>query len=186
MNSKTYRIIDNQRIEGRIFHAIRFNHKYFFVEVKVYADGIIECWEPFNLSSFNAYLESGKIRVDVPNGTSIHIYNLGEINVKEFLPEKTKEDFIKEIEDCIKELNGKKGRVSKCVDGYETYLLKGDRDSLNALKKLYDDLPSHQRVLFEIAYYKDPLVALMKTDQIQSKPVRQGILEDYFYEDGDE
>ena len=65
------------------------------------------------------------------------------------------------------------------------YLQQGDSDSLKALKELYDDLPSHRRVLFEIAYYKDPLVELMETNQIQSKLVRQGILEDYFDEECD-
>ena len=90
MNSKTFRIVDDQRIEGRIFHAIRLNHKYFFVKVKVYADGVIECWEHFDQTSFSTYLESGKILLDIPNDTRIYVHGLGEINSKEFSRKKRK------------------------------------------------------------------------------------------------
>jgi hypothetical protein len=186
MKTKTYRIVDDKRIEGVILHAIRHNVLYFFVEVIVYADGIIQCWEQFDLKRFTTYLKEEKILVAIPQNTEVHFHGLGKMNASNFIAEKSNEDFIKEIEDAISELNGNKGRVSLCVEGYKTYLEEGTIASFEKLRDLYDDLPAHQKRLFEISEYKDPLIRLMKDNVIEDEIVRKGHIEDYFDENLDD
>lgn len=139
-----------------------------------------------DLKTFKEKLKSGKIRITLPKDSELRIHNLGVVQVKEFLPEKTNEDFIKEIEDSIIELNGGKGSVWKCFDFFKNYLLKDTEDNYLELKRLFEDLPSHKKLVFEGVDYKDPLIQLMKTKEKFSSEYRKSMLNDYFEGEWDE
>lgn len=53
--NRTYRIVDGERIEGSWRHIfIKNGSTYFLSALKVYADGLIDCWGPrrfYNLSA---------------------------------------------------------------------------------------------------------------------------------------
>ena len=69
---------------------------------------MIRCWELMSFTEFKEKLKSGWIRISLPSDSELHIHNFGTLNFKEFLPAKTNEDFIKEIEDAVTELNSGK------------------------------------------------------------------------------
>jgi hypothetical protein len=63
-----------------------------------------------DFNAFNEKLKSGWIRIYLPKDSELRIHNFGIINAIEFLPQKTDENFIKEIEYTITELNVRKGK----------------------------------------------------------------------------
>ena len=186
MINKIYRESNGVKIYGKVFHGIVKNGMYFLAEITVFSDGMIRCWGLMDLKTFKEKLKSGWIRLTLPEDSELRIHNLGVVQAKEFLPEKTNEDFVKEIEDTILELNGGKGRGWKCFDFFKNYLLKDTEQNYLELKKLYEDLPSHKKILFEGVEYKDPLIQLMKTGEKFSSEERKSMLYDYFEEEWNE
>lgn len=64
-------------IEGVAIPAIIHNSSYFFVDLTVYEDGTVECWELTDLELFRIKLARGWVETFVPNGKSISIHGLG-------------------------------------------------------------------------------------------------------------
>jgi hypothetical protein len=186
VNNRIFRESKGEKIYGEVFYGIVKNGMYFFAEITVFSDGMIRCWELMDFNTFKKKLKSGWIRINLPKDSELRIHNFGVVNAKEFLPEKTDEDFIKEIEDSITELNGGKGRCRKCIDLFKNYLLKDTEQNYLDLKNKFEDLPSHKRVLFEYVDYKDPLVGLMEKKEKFSPEQRKFMLNDYFEEEWNE
>lgn len=161
MTSTVYRKENGRKIEGKVLHAIIQNFNFYFTEIKVYSDGLIDCWELVEITKFKTLLQSGKIRISLPPNSKLYIDNLGEIEITHFNSFKTNEDFVKEVEDTILELNGKKGRQSICIDLFKQYLIDPNESNYEKLKNGFNDLPSHQKRLFEGIDNKDPLIGLM-------------------------
>ncbi len=181
-----YREFNNEKIKGQSFTVIVNNFNFYLAELTVYANKKIECWGLMDLDEFYQKLDSGWIRIDLPKNSTLHIDNFGHLKSDEFVQQKTKEDFLKEIEDAITELNGGKGRVSKCIDSFKNYLLNDDLNNFEILKSDFENLPSHRKVLFEYVDYKDPLIELMKTENTFTKEQRRFMLNDYFEGEWDE
>ena len=180
MNNKVYRESEGKKIYGEVFYGIVKNGMYFLTEITVFSDGMIHCWELMNFNIFKEKLNSGWIRINLPKDSELRIHYFCIVNVKKFLPEKTNEDFIKEIEDSITELNGGKGRYSKCIELFKNYLLKDTEQNYSDLKNQFEDLPSHKKVLFEYVDYKDPLIGLMEKKGGFSSEQRKFMLNNYF------
>jgi len=185
LRNKIYRESDGEKIYGEVFYGFVNNFNYYFTEITVFSDGMIRCWELMNLSEFKKKLNSGWIKINLPTDSEFHIHSLGTIKLSEFIPAKTNEDFIKEIEDTIIELSGGKGRRTKCVELFKQYLLNDNKQNYLKLKKGFIDLPSHQKLLFEMVDYKDPLIEMMEKENEEkfTQEQRKFMLNDYFYED---
>lgn len=180
MINKVYRESNGEKIFGEVFYGVVKNGMYFFTEITVFSDGMIRCWEMMDLNTFKEKLKSGWIRITLSEDSELRIPNLGVIKAGKLLAEKTDDDFIKEIEDSIIELNGGMGRVRKCIELFKKYLLDDNKVNYENLKNQFDDLPSHKRVLFEYVDDKDPLIELMKTGKRSTKDQRRFMLDDYF------
>ena len=180
MNHMVYRTVNDKQIAGKTFYAIVKNGHYFFSNLIVYADGLIWCWELMDLSTLKEKLQSGWIRINLPKDGELHIGGLGRISYHELIPEKTNEDFIKEIEDAITELNGGEDRISLCINAFKNYLLNDSEENFLKLERLFADLPSNKKVLFEYVDYKDPLVELMSSNIKFTNNQRKFMLNDYF------
>lgn len=139
-----------------------------------------------DFEEFKQKLNSGWIRVDIPENQELHIQGLGSVNYNEFLPEKTVEGFIKEVEDAIIELGGGKGRVTLCMEAFKVYLLDDCSTNFKQLKASFKEVPEHKNVIFEYIDYKDPLIQLMKTGVAFSIEERRYLLKDYFEDEWEE
>lgn len=179
---KVYREVEGKIIPEAKFQVIVNNFNYYLVTITVYADGMIDCWGLVSFNTFKEYLATDWVVLDLPPDTDLHIEGLGQVEIKVFIPEKTTEDFLKEIEDCIVYLNGGKDRCDLCIDQFKEYLVNPSQNNLQKLKVLYDDVPSHKKVMFEIARQKDQLIKLMEENTYFTKEERQYILSDYYDE----
>ena len=65
-------------IDGLVTPAFIHNGPTFFlVDLPVYADGLVDCWEMVDMSLFAAKLRSGWVTVRVPDGEQISVHGLG-------------------------------------------------------------------------------------------------------------
>jgi hypothetical protein len=171
----------DKEIKGRAFPAIIHNGRYFLTEIVVYEDGLIDCWRPpATVNEFQKLLDEGWVRLDVPENSVVDVHNLGLMGVVKLIPSKTNEDFLKEVEDAINELNERKGRRGVCMEMFKEWLIEPIDINFGNLKRAYDDVPSHQKVMLEYVDYKDPLVKLMNEPEPFSEEDRISLLNEYF------
>jgi hypothetical protein len=99
------KIFRTKVVEGIAVPAIIHNDSYFFVDLTVYEDGTVECWELTDLSLFRKKLEQGWVKLSVLNGKNISIHGLGswKIDNGEWLFDK--ESFYEYVVSIIKKLN---------------------------------------------------------------------------------
>jgi len=69
-------------IEGTIIPGFIRNGSYFFTNVEIYSDGIIDVWEAVDLDFFKKKLSEKWVVPSVPNGREISIHHLGEIKIR--------------------------------------------------------------------------------------------------------
>jgi len=74
-------IARTQTIDGVVTPAFIHNSGYFFVNLQVYADGLVNCWELLDLPLFRGKLSSGWVVTSVPDGKAISIHGLGNWKV---------------------------------------------------------------------------------------------------------
>ena len=70
-----------QMIEGETAFGIIHNSSYFFAELAVYEDGVINCWNKNDLNQFQNSLERGWVVPQIPIGESISVFQLGDFPV---------------------------------------------------------------------------------------------------------
>ena len=70
-----------QMIEGETAFGIIHNSSYFFAELAVYEDGVINCWNKNDLNQFQNSLERGWVVPQIPIGESISVFQLGNFTV---------------------------------------------------------------------------------------------------------
>jgi len=167
-------------MKSKTLRAIIDNSNYYLIDVIVYQDGSIFCWELIHLESFKERLESGKILITLPNDAKLHLEGWGIIEVKEFNNFKTNSDFVKEIEDVICELNDRKTRAEICRETFKEYLLNPNSKNYLHLKIAYEDLPSHQKVIMDYVDYKDPIVGMFERNETFTEMQRKEMLDYYF------
>lgn len=66
-----------QNIEGVTVPAIIHNSSYFLIQMGVYEDGTVSCWDKCDLDDFIGYLERGRVVTRVPDGKELSVNGLG-------------------------------------------------------------------------------------------------------------
>jgi hypothetical protein len=64
-------------IGGLVTPAFIHNGGYYFVNLGVYADGLVACWELVDLPLFEEQLRTGWVATGVPDGDEISVHGLG-------------------------------------------------------------------------------------------------------------
>lgn len=180
MINKTFREENGIHIKGIIIRAIIDNFNFWLTEIVIYEDSKIFCWELVDLEEFKEMVYSEKILISLPNGSKLNLPNWGEIEIKNFLSYKTKDDFIEEVEDILAELNGKITRTETCRKLFEDYLINPNNNKFAELKIAFENLPSHKNVIIDMVDYKDPLIGLMIRNETFTLQQRKEMLNDYF------
>jgi hypothetical protein len=72
------RIARTKIVDGRVTPAIIHNSSYFFVNLQIYADGLVNCWELVDLQLFREKLRSGWVVSSIPDGKAISVHGLGD------------------------------------------------------------------------------------------------------------
>lgn len=76
------RIYRKQKIEGVTVPAIIHNGSYFLIQLGVYEDGTISCWDKCDLNKFCEKLNKGWVTPAVPDGKFLSVNSLGIYKVE--------------------------------------------------------------------------------------------------------
>jgi hypothetical protein len=113
--------VDGQRIErtmvieGVVTPAFIHNgDQFFFVNLPVYADGLVECWEMVDLPLFEQKLRAGWVATSVPDGEQISVYGLGAWTVHDGRWALSPEGLRKRVQSLVKGLNPKLENLYDC------------------------------------------------------------------------
>ena len=94
-----------QRIEGVVVPAIIRNSNYFLIQMGVYEDGTISCWDKCDLNDFICFLKRGRVVTSVPEGKELSVYGLGAYKVKSANWHYDTDSFDCHIKDVVRSIN---------------------------------------------------------------------------------
>ncbi|HEY0605339.1 MAG TPA: hypothetical protein VGD58_20630 [Herpetosiphonaceae bacterium] len=136
---------DGQIILGKGLPAFIHNGNYHQVTIKVYADGLIDCWQLVDLDGFKQKIREGWVVTQVPAGKRISCHHLfyGSATLNCYVEI---DEFVKEVEDTVRELQGQPTSSRLCKQAFETYLRQPSSDHQAALREAYERVPKHLRV----------------------------------------
>ncbi len=110
--SKIYR---TQEINGVVIPAIIRNGSNYFVDLKVYEDGRVDCWNFEDFEHFKKDVESGWVSVNIPNEEEISVFELGNWEIDNGSWIYDKNSFIDYVWSIIKQLNPSLSNLYKYV-----------------------------------------------------------------------
>src|SRR5690348_8104872 len=146
-SNRTYRIVDGERIEGSWRHVFIKNGAFFFLsDLKIYADGMIDCWGLVDLATFREKVASGWVATTFPQGARASVNHL--VGWKFDEPEMwlTPDQLIAEVADEIERLARRPTTSDKCLAALETYLDEPTDERLAVLRDAYFAVPGHLRL----------------------------------------
>jgi hypothetical protein len=92
-------------LEGFSIPGIIHNMQYHFIDLQVYSDGLISCWEMVDLPMFKDKLNKGWVVTSIPNGEAISIFNLGHWYIEQGEWQHNKETLYDYVYSLVKVLN---------------------------------------------------------------------------------
>jgi len=93
------------RVEGVTVPAVIHNSSYFYTNLGVYEDGIVNCWHKCDLKQFREELARGWVTPHIPIGKSISVHGLGNFPILDAHWEYDNNSFYQYIEETVKTLN---------------------------------------------------------------------------------
>jgi len=157
-------------ILGFALPAFVYNMTYHQTLIKVYEDGMIDCWELVNFEDFKLKVKKGWVVTRVPKGKEISCHHLYYgINSLEFYVEE--DEFIKEVEDVILKLQKKSTSSEICFKCFVSYLQSPSNNNRNELAKAYERVPKHLRiyVLHSMEFKDDPIKDIINSLNVDKK-----------------
>lgn len=99
------KITRTEVLEGFSIPGIIHNMQYHFIDLQVYSDGLISCWEMVDLPMFKDKLNKGWVVTSIPDGEAISIFNLGHWTIEQGEWLHTKETLYEYVYSLVKKLN---------------------------------------------------------------------------------
>lgn len=99
---KVYR---KQRIEGVTVPAIIHNRQYFWLNMAVYEDGAVSCWEKTDFCDVIRQLERGWLTFSAPEGCALSVHGLCTLEIVSANWDFDKESYRQFIEDTVRTIN---------------------------------------------------------------------------------
>lgn len=103
---------------------------YFFTNLEVFEDGLIDCWEMVDLDIFRNKLDYGWVATRIPEGQKLSIHNLGSWTVKSGHWNFDKQSYFRHITNVIKSMNPEMrnlyncyGKTTKTINGVNVSVL---------------------------------------------------------------
>ena len=143
---KIYREANGKQIPGVSLSAFIHNGgTYFFTGIKVYKDGMIDCWELVSFDRFIKKVRQGWVVTTIPEGAEVSLSGLIAFKAGEVMNFVKEEEFVKEVADEIERLNGRTTSADKCREAYKEFLEKQTEDARERLREAYESIPEHNR-----------------------------------------
>jgi hypothetical protein len=132
-STKVYR---KQVIEGFAIPAIIHNMNYFFVDLDVYENGRVHCWNFEDFDHFVKDVKRGWVTTSIPDGEAISIHGLGTWTIAEGEWLFSNETFITYVQSLIKDLNPHLDNIYKYSEKKVNGIIIGE----NGNGTIYKDL----------------------------------------------
>lgn len=94
-----------QKIEGVTVPAIIHNSSYFLIQMGVYEDGTVSCWDKCDLDDFIGFLKRGRVVTCIPEGKELSVNSLGSYKVISANWQYDIEGFDLHIRDTVRSIN---------------------------------------------------------------------------------
>jgi len=136
---------DGKIVKGIGLPAFIHNMQYHLVTIKVYEDGVIDCWEKVDFEGFVNKVNSGWVVTQVPKGEDVsrfHSFIGKSDDLNTYIDER---EFIKEVRDTLDELQGRKSSSERCREAFSEFLRNPNSDIAKKLKDEYESTPEHLR-----------------------------------------
>lgn len=163
-NNRTYRVVDGERIEGTWRHVfIKNGGTYFLADLLIYADGMVDAWEPLDFDGFCAKVRSGWVATSITPGAPASAHNLAGWTMTEPWGTVTAEELIGEVRDEIARLRGEPTSEDRCRDAVRAYIAAPAPERLEELSAAYQAVPEHLRIylLGDMDVRDEPIITLL-------------------------
>ncbi|MBC9914317.1 DUF7638 domain-containing protein [Chitinophaga varians] len=144
MINPTTKVYRKQVVEGFSIPAIIHNGSYFFVDIDVYADGRVDCWNFEDLEHFKKDVSRGWVTLSIPDNKEISIHGLGNWTITNGSWLFNEESFIAHVLNLIKALNP----TMENIYHYREKVVKGVRIGDSANGSIYKERKSSPNDLF--------------------------------------
>lgn len=147
IGNHTFRDVKGERIPGTWLQAFIHNNHYYAVEIKVYRDGMVDCWGLVTFEQFKAKVRQGWVVTQLPEGARVGVMISGmffnAVNVRSSVEP---EEFIKEVADEIRILNGEPDTLKLGREALQAYYAAPGASAKAALRAAYEAVPKHRRM----------------------------------------
>ena len=145
--ARTFRLVDGEQIEGTTRPVfIRNGGTYFLTELRVFADGVIDCWDFVDLNGLREKLRAGWVATSLEPGARASAHHLASWRFSEPQMWVTAEQLLAEVADDIDTLNGRPDSTRRCQLALERYLKSRSEQDRIALREAYEAIPQHMRL----------------------------------------
>ncbi|MGH3243147.1 MAG: NADAR family protein [Spirillospora sp.] len=145
MGHRVFRVEDGRRIEGVARPVFIHNFSYHLIDLLVFADGAINCWEWVDFDGLREKLDSGWVVTEVPEGGEVSAFGLGRWIAADPMFGLTAEMLLGEVADDLDRLNGRPDSTGRCLAALERYLESREEADRRVLRGAYLAIPAHQR-----------------------------------------
>jgi predicted NAD-dependent protein-ADP-ribosyltransferase YbiA (DUF1768 family) len=146
IRNPTYRTLDDgERVEGTWRHAfINNGGLYFLTDLKIYTDGLIDCWGLVNIDEFREKLRIGWIATTIAENANVSAHHLASwqaVNSQCI----DAEMLISEVLDTIAELQGSPTSSERFGIVLNSFLAEETETNRAQLRAAYFEIPEHMR-----------------------------------------
>ncbi|MFI9236334.1 NADAR family protein [Streptomyces sp. NPDC053079] len=142
----TFRIVDGERIPGLSRPAfVRNGDHHYLVQLGIYADGLIDCWELLTLEEFAADLRRGRIVTRFEEGARAAVHETVQWEFSKVNGHLTPESLYAEIRDDIDDLNGRPDSTDRAWRALHEFRADPTEERRAVLRAAYEEIPEHER-----------------------------------------
>lgn len=147
IGNHTFRDVNGERIPGTWLQAFIHNFHYYVVEIKVYRDGMVDCWGLVTFEQFKAKVRQGWVVTQLPEGARVGVMISGMFFTATNVHSSVEpEEFIKEVADEIRILNGEADTLTMAREALDAYYTAPGERTKAALRAAYEAVPKHRRM----------------------------------------
>ena len=144
-SKRIFRKDGDKEVVGTYLNAFIHNGDYFLSEIKIYADGKVDCWELVDFETFKQKVRSGWVVTQLPEKAKVSISGVASFTACDVQSFVEPEEFIKEVAEEIEELNGRPTAGDKCRTAYQIFQKEQTEEAREKLKQAYEAIPEHLR-----------------------------------------
>ncbi|GIG21377.1 hypothetical protein Cch01nite_21010 [Cellulomonas chitinilytica] len=153
-----------ERVEGTWRTVFIHNGDTFYLtELKIYEDGLVDCWGLVDLAEFRQKVASGWVATELPAGARVSAHLLASWTATEPTNHLSGDELVREVVDEVDRLAGRPTAAGRCMAALERFLETPSEEGRAAVRAAYGEIPRHLRrfVLGDMDAKDLPLRTLM-------------------------